>query len=106
MLASCGSASPRSPGRRRIVELLCLWLFWQERFRYGKRIEDELESMDVLTFVICSFEIGIWFFVPWLCLRSCGRGELTQLEEKDQLSCAGLGARSGVSVVFACSSAE
>jgi len=63
-------------------------------------------GVDVLTFVICSFEIGIWFFVPWLCLRSCGRGELIQLQEKDQLSCAGSDARSGVAVVFACSSAE
>jgi hypothetical protein len=66
---------------------------------------NEIE-VDILTFVICSFEIGIWFFVPWLCLRSCGRGELIQQQEKELLSCAGLDARSGVSVVFACSSAE
>jgi hypothetical protein len=62
--------------------------------------------MDMLTFIICSFEIGIWFFVPWLCLRSCGRGELIQLQEKGRLSCAELDVRSEVSVVFACSSAE
>ena len=61
---------------------------------------------DVLTFIICSFEIGIWFFVPWLCLRSCGRGELIQLQVKDRLSCARSDVRCGVSAVFACSRAE
>jgi hypothetical protein len=60
----------------------------------------------VLTFVICSFEIEIWFFVLWLCQKSCGREELSQQQKKERLSCAGSDACSGVSVVFACSGAE